>query len=175
MKNNTTEIIKKLFSFKGRKNRRNFLFISLIGVLFYLLIPAYLSFAYIPSSFDPGGRNNPFYFQEIQDYDTTQRNANTQKENNLKSTYGLSNYYDCSSENESNCGTDLGNPNNQNMCLIYIQYCLERKAMSQSRSNQSFQNQISCPAGTGLRNGTCVSNDQICIDALRPNRKWDCT
>ena len=165
--------------FLGRKLITKFMKNKIIAAfLFSLLIPNFTFAAfYIPSSFDPGGKNNPFYFKEIQDNDAIQRNANTQKENNLKNTYGLSNYYACYSENESSCGigTDTSNPSVQASCLIYMQYCLERKALSESRSNQSFQNQISCPASTRLRNGTCVSYDQICADDLGLNRKWDGT
>lgn len=166
------EIIKNSFSFKARMN---WLLISFVaGVLFSLLIPTYLTSAYIPSSFDPGGKNNPIYFQETQDYDTEKRNQNTQTERYLKSAYGISNYYDCNSENESACGikADTSNPSVQASCLIYIQYCLERKAMNESRSNQSVQNQISCPAGTVARDGACVSNDQACSDKFGQNWKW---
>lgn len=169
------KIIKNPFSFKGKLNRRSLLSMALMSnVLFSLLIPTYLTFAYIPSSFDVGGKNNPIYFQEIQDYDTMQRNTNTQKENNLKNTYGLSNYYACHAENESSCGirADTGDPSVQASCLILMQYCLERKALSENRSNQSFQNQISCPVGTVSKDGACVSNDQVCSNKFGQNWKW---
>ena len=155
----------------------------LVCLVFSMLMFPIVSWAALYLS-PSGTQYDPYYFKEVidpyqskQNADSQHRAQNQQTENNLKSTYGLSNYYSCSSENESACGikADIGNPHVQEMCLIFIQYCLERKAMSQSRSNQSFQNQISCPSGTGLRNGACVSNDQICIDSLGPNRKWDGT
>ena len=37
------------------------------------------------------------------------------------------------------CEKDISNPFDEESCLNAIQYCLESKAMSQSRSNQSIQ------------------------------------
>ncbi len=138
----------------------------IIVFLFSLIIPIHFTFAlFIPSSLDIGGSNNPLYFQEIKDPYEIQRNANTQKENNLKSTYGLSNYYTCYSTYSSSCGitVDMGNPYNQASCLNFIQYCLERKAMKLGGSNQPSQ--IS-PVKT---------NDQICQGGFGINSNWDGT
>lgn len=193
----TMKMIKNLFSFKGRLNKRSLLPMTLMsGVLFSLLIPTYLTFAYIPSSFDPGGKNNPFYFQETQDYNTEKRNQNTQTERYLKNTYGVSNYYDCRSS-ASSCGyeSDVSDPSVWGSCLSYIQYCLERKAINNNRSDTdlnsacigkfgkgSYFSKRDSTGGTicGCKNGwnesqtACItpSNDQLCSEEYGQNWKW---
>lgn len=181
------------------KNKTSIFLVIFVASLFVVPQIIFAAF-YIPSSFDPGGKNNPFYFQEIQDYDATQRNANTQKENNLKGTYGLSNYYACYSENEASCGikADTSNPSTQASCLTFIQYCLEKKAINSNRSDSELNNSCVrkygehwifykrdidgaplCKCESGYygdqSSGTCISNDQACSNKFGQNWKWDGT
>lgn len=97
------------------------------------------------SFFDTGGNPyNPLYIQIEQDpfqqqmqQDKAQSSANTQKENYLKSTYGLSNYYDCSSSSLSK--SDFGDPRTKASDLIAVQYCLERKSLNESSAPPTIQ------------------------------------
>ncbi len=120
----------------------------IVIVLFSLLIPNLVS-AYIQSGLDIGGEYNPIYMQEVKDPYEVQRTLNTQKENNLKSTYGISSYYSCSSANSSSCGVsaDIGNPYNQASCLSIIQYCLESKSIKENYSKEWNQ---SCKDSYGI-------------------------
>ncbi|MBU1557875.1 hypothetical protein KKC45_02845, partial [Patescibacteria group bacterium] len=158
--------------------------------LFFLLLIPNITSAYIQSSFDIGGKYNPIYFKEVydpykasMDANRQQSNLNTQKENSLKSSYGVSAYYDCYSENQSSCGlkVDMSYAYNMTSCLNFIQYCLERKSLRESYNKkptktddqlcreQFGQNWKSidsstcgCKDGYAQNNGECVTYDQSC-------------
>lgn len=97
----------------------------------------------LASVFDIGGSPyNPLYIQIEQDPfqqkmqgDSTQKSANTQKENYLKSTYGLDNYYSCSSSR----GSDFADPYSTATYLSGVQYCLERKSLSGASTQSNVQ------------------------------------
>jgi hypothetical protein len=118
---------------------KNFL-TSIFFVSFGLIIGTPSTFA---SVFDIGGSPyNPLYIQIEQDPfqqkmqgDSTQKSANTQKENYLKSTYGLDNYYSCSSSR----GSDFADPYSTATYLSGVQYCLERKSLSGASTQSNVQ------------------------------------
>lgn len=70
-----------------------------------------------------------------QQQDQRQENQNNSSlESQLKSQYGLINYYACYSTYESSCGVkvDMSNPSTAAGCLNSVRYCLESKSLSGS-------------------------------------------
>lgn len=115
------------------------------------------------SVFDLGGLYNPIHVQVQQDLGM----QNTQKDNNLKSTYGLSNYYKCATGGSTQ---DLSNPNTMAQYLNTVQYCLERNLMRERNAQQVATAVASCPQGYVIKNRACVSEQvisQMYTDSLR--------
>lgn len=154
------------------------------------------------SALDIGGSAyNPLYIQIEQDpfqqrmqQDSQIRYQNTQQENNLKSTYGLSNFYSCSSDRSSQ---DLSDPHSMTQYLNTVKYCLELKSINGSNTRQStfLRDQQAKQSGTlcngqywnacsGGKNFVCPSagdaycevpktNDQMCREGYGVNSNWD--
>lgn len=127
------------------------------------------------SPLDAGGSwANPLYIQiqqdplqqKLQQYQA-QNTLNQQKENNLKSTYGINNYYSCSSGVSS---LDLSNPSAMAQHLDVVQYCLERKLLNTQQSTTVVS---SCPQGYVVKNGACVTPDAGCKATYGQNAKFD--
>jgi len=90
--------------------------------------------------------------QQAQDrfLEQMQRNANTQQENNLKSTYGSSNYSYCYSSNCTNAEMDV---TTKTRCLPFVQACLKREVIRENYSNNTQQIQNQAPQ---------LTNNQLC-------------
>lgn len=119
------------------------------------------------SVLDTGGSAyNPLYIQvqqdplqqKIQQY-SQKKYQNEQKENSLKSSYGLSNYYSCSSGMSEQ---DLSDPDKAAQYLSTVQYCLEHKTLREKQSQQSTTDASVCPSGYVIKNGSCVTSDAGC-------------
>lgn len=124
------------------------------------------------SALDIGGSAyNPLYIQIEQDpfqqrmqQDSQIRYQNTQLENNLKSTYGLSNFYSCSSDRSSQ---DLSDPHSMTQYLNTVKYCLELKSINESNTQRDTQNlEQSCKNDLGAY-GKLGNVDLV-------NRKYSC-
>lgn len=116
-----------------------------ILITLLLLIPLNL-FAQSGSSWDP------IYFN-IQ---PTQQTQNRQTTAQLKSQYGLTEFYAC----YPCSGQDTSNPHTETRCLIQTQYCLE--------SNQ-IKKEKECPSGEIRFNGRCMIIDQACKERSGQN------
>jgi len=175
--------------------------------LFSLVIPIHFIFGYYAplstGAFDFGGIYNPINVQIQPNFNTTQKIANTQKENYLKSTYGISSYSSCYSKYQSYCYGDITDTYTQTSCLGWIEYCLERQTMIPKREElmplsgcisgqgYSLTTGISCDGTNRCDTGSqfnfdktrCVvaptvavkTNDQICQDNYGTNSNWDGT
>ncbi|MGB2580710.1 MAG: hypothetical protein WBC83_03370 [Minisyncoccia bacterium] len=136
------------------------IFTTILFVILNLMVGVPSAFAI--SSFDLGGIHNPINVQ----VEYSQSTLNQQKENSLKSSYGLSNYYSCASGESS---LDLSNPSTMARHLNSVQYCLERKALSAQRSEATS----SCQQGYVVKNGVCVTPDAGCKATYGQSSRFD--
>lgn len=137
--------------------------------LFSFLIPFHFSSAvYIPSI---GSQSNPIYIQVNQDPTQAWRDAwnklnSIQYVSACSSIYKTINSQSASSVDMSDSANIIREANYLNYLYSSYQSCVGRAAQTQSQT---------CPNGTGLRNGFCVSQDRICEIDLGMGFEWSGT
>lgn len=142
---------------------------TLLATIFFVtaLFVVGVQGALAQSAFDPGGMYNPLYIQVQQDPLQKLQQQMQQAsviENNLKSTYGLSNYYSCSSDRASR---DLSAPGAMTDYMNSVKYCLELKSITESNTQRDTQNlEQSCKNDLGVY-GKLGNVDLV-------NRKYSC-
>jgi hypothetical protein len=97
------------------------------------------------SPFDPGGQYNPLYFKEVQDPALVQKRANDDKEQRLKSQYGISAYNDCYRQSGA-AGKDTSDPSYYASVLSWIGHCLERQQIKTVVPPVNTPPVTTCPA-----------------------------
>src|SRR3989344_317262 len=143
--------------------------IFLIVSLFSLLIPIHFSSAvYTPSI---GSQSNPIYIQ-VQQNPTQAWSEAWRKINSIQYVPACASIYR-TINSQSALNVDMSDPASVTSEATYLNYLYSSYQSCVSRSAQ-IQNQT-CPNGTGVRNGTCISQDKICEMDLGPNYKWDGT
>ncbi|MFA6609169.1 MAG: hypothetical protein WCT07_04670 [Candidatus Paceibacterota bacterium] len=143
--------------------------------LFSLLIPIHFTFADLKAAgiygTGIGTQSNPIHVQVDQNPTQAWSDAWTKLRSIQYVSACASIYKTINSQSALN--VDLSNPASATREANYLNYlyssyqsCVSRAAQMQSQT---------CPNGTGLRNGACVSQDRVCEIDLGVGFKWDGT
>ncbi|MFA6076565.1 MAG: hypothetical protein WC735_00645 [Candidatus Paceibacterota bacterium] len=143
--------------------------------LFFLLIPIHFSSADLKAAgiygTGIGSQSNPIHIQVDQNPTQAWSDAWTKLRSIQYVSACASIYKTINSQSALN--VDLSNPASATREANYLNYlyssyqsCVSRAAQVQSQT---------CPNGTGLRNGICVSQDRVCEIDLGVGFKWDGT